>query len=141
MRVSKAMRLDQLQTELAAAGVVVPALGIIGEYVNTGDEIDLHTYDATGAYLDLPAAAAPVVAAHVPQPTDQEADVSQRATLVQQAQAAYQTLAADLATLQGATGTLPAAQLQAMLLHAQQALALSMRVQALVARIMVRDRT
>lgn len=126
----KAIRLDQLQTELATAGIVVPALGVNGD--------DLHTYTAQGAYLDLPAAAAPVVAAHVPRPTDQQQDVAQRATLVQQAQTAYQALQTDLTTLQAATGTLPAAQLQAMLLHAQQALALSMQIQAIVARIMKR---
>lgn len=138
MLVSKVIRLDQLMGELAASGVAVSALGVIGDYTSAGATFDLHTYDAAGAYLDLPAAAAPVVAAHVPQPTDQQQDVAQRATLVQQAQTAYQALQTDLTTLQAATGTLPAAQLQAMLLHAQQALALSMQIQAIVARIMKR---
>lgn len=137
MLVSKVIRLDQLMGELAASGVVVPALGVIGQYVNTGDEIDLHTYDAAGAYLDLPAAAAPVVAAHVPQPTDQEQDVTSRAALVQQAQAAYQALQADIA----GWATMTTAQRQAATLRAMQALATTMQVVGIVARIMQRERT
>ena len=137
MLVSMVIRLDQLVDELAASGVVVPALGVIGQYVNTGDEIDLHTYDAQGAYLDLPAAAAPVVAAHVPQPTDQEQDVSQRATLIQTAQARYQQLQTDIA----GWGSYTTAQKQAATLNTMNAVATTMQIVRLVARIMIRDRT
>lgn len=137
MLVSKVIRLDQLQLELAASGVAVSALGVIGDYTSAGATFDLHTYDAAGAYLDLPAAAAPVIAAHVPQPTDQEQDVSQRATLIQTAQAQYQQLQTDIA----GWGTYTTAQKQAATLNTMNALATTMQVVRLVARIMIRDRT
>lgn len=53
----KRATLDRLKAELAQAGVVVPGLGVDGD--------DLHTYDANGAAVDVPAGAAAVVAAHV----------------------------------------------------------------------------
>lgn len=137
MLVSKVIRLDQLVGELAASGVAVPALGVIGDYTSAGATFDLHTYDAAGAYLDLPAAAAPVVAAHVPQPTDQEVDVSQRATLVATAQTQYQQLQTDIANW----GTYTTAQRMTATLNTMNALATTMQVVRLVARIMVRDRT
>jgi hypothetical protein len=55
-----ALNLIQLQAELAAAGVVVPALGTNGPAV--------FTYNPDGSFLELPPAAAPVVAAHTPAP-------------------------------------------------------------------------
>lgn len=48
----------QLRDELAAAGVMVPSLGVAGG--------DLHTYDDDGAVIDLPAGASAVLAAHEP---------------------------------------------------------------------------
>ena len=54
---TKPVNLDQLQTELAAAGFDVPALGTAGDTV--------HTYDETGAVVELPPEAAAVLAAHV----------------------------------------------------------------------------
>ena len=63
MRVTKAMDLTALATELAAAGVAVPrGLGLSG-YAPDGSAA-VYTYDADGAPVELPAAAAPVVAAH-----------------------------------------------------------------------------
>lgn len=53
----KAVTLPRLKAELAAAGIVVPALGIDGD--------DLHTYGEGGVIADLPAGAAAVLAAHV----------------------------------------------------------------------------
>lgn len=53
----KKVNLVQLQAELAAAGVVVPALGTI--------DGKLCTYDAQGVAISPPAAVAAVVAAHV----------------------------------------------------------------------------
>ena len=76
----KVVRLDQLQDELATAGIVIPALGIAGD--------DLHTYDAAGTVVDLPLAARPVVDAHVPraaytaEETAEDTDRTQRAALV-----------------------------------------------------------
>ena len=137
MLVSKVIRLDQLMGELAASGVAVSALGVIGDYTSAGATFDLHTYDAAGAYLDLPAAAAPVVAAHVPQPTDQEQDVTSRAALIQQAQAAFQTLQADIA----GWATMTAAQRQAATLRAMQALATTMQCLAVVVRMLQRSGT
>ena len=137
MLVSKVIRLDQLVGELAASGVAVSALGVIGDYTSAGATFDLHTYDAAGAYLDLPAAAAPVVAAHVPQPTDQEQDIGQRATLIQTAQAQYQQLQTDIANW----GTYTTAQRMTATLNTMNALATTMQVVRLVARIMIRDRT
>lgn len=137
MLVSKVIRLDQLMGELAASGVAVSALGVIGDYTSAGATFDLHTYDAAGAYLDLPAAAAPVVAAHVPQPTDQEQDIGQRATLIQTAQARYQQLQTDIA----GWGSYTTAQKQAATLNTMNAVATTMQIVRLVARIMIRDRT
>ncbi|HET8627453.1 MAG TPA: hypothetical protein VFL91_08535 [Thermomicrobiales bacterium] len=125
----KVVRLDQLTTELAAAGIDVPALGQDGD--------DLHTYDPQGTYLDLPAAAAPVVAAHVPQPTDQEQDVSQRATLIQTAQAQYQQLQTDIA----GWGSYTTAQKQAATLNTMNAVATTMQIARMIARIMTRERS
>jgi hypothetical protein len=49
----------QLRAEMIAAGLAVPfALGQAGD--------DLHTYDATGEIVDVPAGSAAVIAAHVP---------------------------------------------------------------------------
>lgn len=54
----------QLQAELATADIQVPGLGSYPD----GDGIELHTYDETGASIDLPPEAAAVVSAHVPPP-------------------------------------------------------------------------
>lgn len=67
----KRVDLPQLQAELIAAGVNVPALGTAGD--------DLHTYDAAGDSADLPPAAAAVIAAHVPVPTKDALAVAARA--------------------------------------------------------------
>jgi hypothetical protein len=56
----KRVDLPQLKAELVAAGINVTALGQAGDI--------LHTYDAAGQAVDLPPAAAAVVAAHVPPP-------------------------------------------------------------------------
>lgn len=58
-----AVDLPLLADELAAAGVVVPALGTLD---NTRETV--HTYDEDGLPIALPPAAEPVVAAHVAPP-------------------------------------------------------------------------
>lgn len=63
----RALNLVQLAAELATAGVVVPALGQDGD--------TLHTYNAQGEPVDLPAKAQAVVAAHVPTSPPAEPDV------------------------------------------------------------------
>jgi hypothetical protein len=52
----KRVDFDQLQTELAAAGIAVSGIGSDGEHV--------FTYDGTGRPMDLPDAAAAVLSAH-----------------------------------------------------------------------------
>lgn len=62
----KAVDLPRLQAELAAAGIVVPALG-------TGNDL-VHTYDESGVIAPLPPEAAAVIATHVPpEPTEPSA--------------------------------------------------------------------
>jgi len=56
----KRIDLDLLQTELASAAIVVPALGLF--------EDDVFTYDPEGGQVDLPPDAQPVVDAHVAPP-------------------------------------------------------------------------
>lgn len=60
MIVNKSIKLKQLQTELAAAGITVAGLGLTGD--------NLHTYDGDGVPCELPDGAAVVVAAHDPTP-------------------------------------------------------------------------
>jgi hypothetical protein len=60
--------LPQLHAELTKAGVNVPALGT--------DDSGIHTYDAAGAAIPLPKAAAKIVKAHKPTPTQREALLS-----------------------------------------------------------------
>jgi hypothetical protein len=60
--------LTQLHGELKAAGVDVPALGSV-------DEIP-HTYSDTGEVIPLPKAAAKIVKAHRPQPTQRDTDLA-----------------------------------------------------------------
>ena len=57
MRVNKPVTLDQLEAELAAAGITLRGLGLNND--------DLYTYDAAGNFMDLPSAAAAVLSAHV----------------------------------------------------------------------------
>lgn len=57
MKLNKQVRLDQLRSELHAAG-------ILGEFGIAGD--DLHTYNARGEVVDVPAGARAVIDAHVP---------------------------------------------------------------------------
>jgi hypothetical protein len=57
----KRVDLLQLEAELTAASILIRGLGIAGD--------DLHTYDADGVVIDVPVAAAAVVAAHVPPST------------------------------------------------------------------------
>lgn len=67
MRVKKALDLNRLEDELAAAGVEIRALGSAGRIED--DDLDVFTYDENGAIVDLPAEAAAVIAAHVaPEP-------------------------------------------------------------------------
>ena len=66
--------LPQLQAELAAAGIPVPALRTVGNVVGT--------YDGNGQPIDLPPAAQAVVNAHVAQaPLQEAAAVADIATL------------------------------------------------------------
>jgi hypothetical protein len=60
------LNLKQLRDELAAAGLTVPALGTSQQ----GNKEELYTYDANGAMIDLPPAAAAIVQAHVAQPLE-----------------------------------------------------------------------
>jgi len=64
---TETVRCDQLQDELAAAGVDVSAgIGTSGEAIG-----DVFTYDGDGHLVDLPDAAQTVVDAHVPvEPVD-----------------------------------------------------------------------
>jgi hypothetical protein len=62
----KRVDLPQLQAELIAGGVNVPALGMAGD--------DLFTYTPEGDPIDLPPAAAAIIAAHVPPPEPQRPD-------------------------------------------------------------------
>jgi hypothetical protein len=74
----------QLRTEMIAAGLTVPqALGQAGD--------DLHTYDANGVIIDVPAGAAAVIAAHVPPPLPVPADMGNAAETEDQARANLQT--------------------------------------------------
>lgn len=60
--------LNQLHEELTKAGIAVPALGT--------DASGVHTYDANGNIVPLPKAAAKVVKAHQPQPTQRDTDLA-----------------------------------------------------------------
>lgn len=62
--------LNQLHAELTAAGIAVPALG---SYTDDSGAPVLHTYDDHGAIVPLPKAAARVVKAHTPRPTQRDA--------------------------------------------------------------------
>lgn len=61
----RALDLNLLQDELAAAGCPAPALGVTGG--------DLHTYDVKGEPAPLPPEAEVVVAAHLPPADPREA--------------------------------------------------------------------
>jgi hypothetical protein len=63
-----AHNLPQLHAELTKAGVAVPALGT--------DASGIHTYDDHGTIIPLPKAAAKIVKAHQPQPTQRDADLA-----------------------------------------------------------------
>ena len=62
----KRVDLNQLHAELTAAGVIVPALGTMGD--------NLHTYTAQGLVIDVPPGAQAVVNAHVPPPIPPSVD-------------------------------------------------------------------
>jgi hypothetical protein len=66
MIVSKPLDLSLLSTELVTAGVIVPGLGTTP--TGSNGTVNLYTYDATGAAVELPPAAVPVVNAHVAPP-------------------------------------------------------------------------
>lgn len=67
MRVTKEIALAQLRDELAAADVDVDyGLGSTGALET--DDLDVFTYDESGAPVDLPPEAEAVIAAHVPEP-------------------------------------------------------------------------
>lgn len=74
----RVLNLRQLHDELIAAGVAVGALGASGVPFS-----EVHTYDASGSPRDLPAAAAAVLAAHVPQPEEADAAAADVRTNVQ----------------------------------------------------------
>lgn len=61
MIVNKALALPLLESQLAAAGVTVRGLGVRV----IGGQTDLHTYDAGGVIIDVPASTSAVVTAHV----------------------------------------------------------------------------
>lgn len=63
MILNKPVDLLQLEAELAAAGVGVNGIGTTGDPPH-----EIHTYDAHGVAIDLPAEAAAVLAAHEPEP-------------------------------------------------------------------------
>jgi hypothetical protein len=63
----KRVDLPRLKAEATTAGVVVGDLGTVGLDA-TGLPDELITWDDQGATIDVPAAMAPVVAAHVPPP-------------------------------------------------------------------------
>jgi hypothetical protein len=95
----KQVSLRQLEAELAAAGVTVRGLGIV--------DGALHTYDEDGAVIDVPPAAAAIIAAHVPPPEPQRpdfgADVPTDGAYLAQASAAVGLLR-DYLALQAPTG-------------------------------------
>lgn len=63
MRVTKAVNLEQLRTELQAAGMTV-RLGSRGN--NPATDFEVFTYTAAGAETELPAGAPAVIADHTP---------------------------------------------------------------------------
>jgi hypothetical protein len=67
------IHLHQLHAELTKAGVSVPALG---SYTDDAGALVLHTYSDTGEIVPLPRAAAKVVKAHQPQPTQRDTDLA-----------------------------------------------------------------
>lgn len=60
--------LPQLHAELTKDGIAVLALGT--------DANGVHTYDDKGNIVPLPKAAAKIVKAHTPQPTQRDADLA-----------------------------------------------------------------
>ena len=60
--------LNQLHAELTTAGITVPALGSIAGIP--------HSYDDKGNIVPLPKAAAKIVKAHQPQPTQRDTDLA-----------------------------------------------------------------
>lgn len=94
---SKPIDLNQLQAELVAAGIAVPALAASGGDLDATDAKTIHTYDAGGDIVDLPDTAQAVVDAHVSQRAAQMAqDTSDLAGLG----AIRTAIAADVAALQ-----------------------------------------
>ena len=65
--------LSQLHAELTKAGVAVPALGSV---TDESGAVTIHSYDDKGNIVPLPKAAAKIVKAHTPQPTQQDADLA-----------------------------------------------------------------
>lgn len=65
--------LPQLHAELTAAGITVPALG---SYTDESGALIVHSYDDKGDIVPLPKAAAKIVKAHQPQPTQRDTDLA-----------------------------------------------------------------
>lgn len=72
------VHLPQLTAELAAAGIVVRALGTTGTLLDDPGGNRVITYDDQGEIIDLPPAAAAVIAAHQPQLPPDPPSVEQR---------------------------------------------------------------
>lgn len=62
-RLTKAVDLAQLAQELTAAGVNHNGLGLSGR--DPATDLEIYTYRPDGSAVDLPAAAAAVIAAHI----------------------------------------------------------------------------
>lgn len=76
MLASRRPNLIKLAEELAAAGVAVNGLGCY-DLSPGGDDsrVNVHTYGAGGAIVDLPSPAQAVLDAHVPPPPPQKIDI------------------------------------------------------------------
>ena len=70
---SKPIDLKQLETELIAAGVSIVALTSTGGALDTNDSKTIYGINASGNRVDLPAAAATVIASHSHTPVDRAA--------------------------------------------------------------------
>ncbi len=88
---NRPLNLDQLQAALIAGGVPIVGLVMTGDS-STAQGADLLQADAQGKTSDLPPAAASVIAAHVPQPTELDVSATDLNTSYQAALARLDTI-------------------------------------------------
>ena len=88
---NRSLNLDQLQTALIAAGIPISGLVMNGD-PSTSTGADLLQSDVQGNTSDLPLAAATVIAAHIPQPTELDVSATDLNTSYQAALARLDTI-------------------------------------------------